>query len=116
MISMIVSLTLSPALCALLLKANHGGGERQGIMRTLMLPIDKFTAAFNWGFERLNIAYTEGTKRFVRKAAIVLTVYVGLLGLTVYEFKTTPSGFIPEQDQGYLITVVQLPAGSSLAR
>ncbi|HCS70546.1 MAG TPA: hydrophobe/amphiphile efflux-1 family RND transporter, partial [Rhodospirillaceae bacterium] len=93
MISMIVSLTLSPALCALLLKANHGGGERQGIMRTLMLPIDKFTAAFNWGFERLNIAYTEGTKRFVRKAAIVLTVYVGLLGLTVYEFKTTPSGF-----------------------
>ena len=116
MISMIVSLTLSPALCALLLKANHGGTERRGVMRVLMLPIDKFTAAFNWGFERLNIAYTEGTKRFVRKAAIVLTVYVGLLGLTVYEFKTTPSGFIPEQDQGYLITVVQLPAGSSLAR
>ncbi|MEQ9681911.1 MAG: efflux RND transporter permease subunit, partial [Rhodospirillales bacterium] len=115
-ISMIVSLTLSPALCALLLKANHGGAERQGIMRPLMMPIDKFTAAFNWGFERLNIAYTEGTKRFVRKAAIVLAAYVGLLGLTVYEFKTTPAGFIPEQDQGYLITVVQLPAGSSLAR
>ena len=115
-ISMIVSLTLSPALCALLLKANHGASERSGVMRTVMLPIDKFAAGFNWSFARMNETYAETTKRFVRKAAIVLVAYVGLLGLTVHQFKTTPTGFIPEQDQGYLITVVQLPAGSSLAR
>ncbi|MAO55744.1 MAG: hydrophobe/amphiphile efflux-1 family RND transporter [Rhodospirillaceae bacterium] len=115
-ISLIVSLTLSPALCALLLKANHGGHERTGIMRFIMMPTDKFSAGFNWAFERLNIAYSEGTKRLVRMTAMVLVVYGGLLGLTAYEFKTTPTGFIPEQDQGYLITVVQLPAGSSLAR
>ncbi len=117
MISLIVSLSLSPALCALLMKAGHDGvPERHGLSRVIMAPFDKFSGWFNWGFEKLNIAYGEGTKRFVRKAALVLGVYAGLLGLTVYEFKTTPSGFIPEQDQGYLITVVQLPAGSSLAR
>jgi HAE1 family hydrophobic/amphiphilic exporter-1 len=115
-ISMIVSLTLSPALCALLLKAGHDGSERHGLARVVMAPFDRFSAVFNWGFEKLNIAYGDATKRFVRKAAIVLTVYVGLLGLTIYQFKTTPAGFIPEQDQGYLITVVQLPPGSSLAR
>ena len=115
LISMIVSLTLSPALCAILLKAGHDG-ERHGVMRVLLAPFDIFTRAFNWGFQSLNAGYATATRRIVRLAVIALAVYAGLLVLTVHEFRTTPVGFIPEQDQGYLITVVQLPPGSSLAR
>ena len=46
----------------------------------------------------------------------MLVVYVGLIGLTAWQFGRAPTGFIPEQDQGYLITVIQLPPGASLAR
>ena len=52
----------------------------------------------------------------MRRIAVVLLVYVGLIGLTGWQFNRAPTGFIPPQDQGYLITVIQLPPGSSLAR
>ena len=56
------------------------------------------------------------TRRLVRAGAIVLVVYVGLIGTAGIEFARTPTGFIPEQDQGYLISVVQLPPGATLDR
>ncbi len=56
------------------------------------------------------------TRRLVRLTAIVLVVYAGLIALTGWQFERAPTGFIPQQDQGYLITVIQLPPGSSLAR
>ena len=52
----------------------------------------------------------------MRGTAIVLVVYVGLIGLTGWEFSRSQTGFIPEQDQGYLISLVQLPPGATLAR
>src|SRR5215468_5742198 len=71
---------------------------------------------FNRGFDRLSFGYGSLTRRLVRAATIVLVVYAGLIGVVGVEFARTPTGFIPEQDQGYLINLVQLPAGSTLER
>ncbi len=112
-ISCFVSLTLSPALCALLLKP-HRAGEAQGGL--LMRPIHWFFGKFNIGFDRLSHGYGRFTGWLARLAVLVIVVYVGLVALTGLQFSRAPTGFIPEQDQGYLITVIQLPPGASLSR
>jgi hydrophobe/amphiphile efflux-1 (HAE1) family protein len=113
-ISLIVSLTLSPALCALLLTPHEphqaAGGTLAGrILRAAF-------GRFNRGFETLSNAYGALTQRLVRGLAIVVVVYIGLIAVAGVQFARTPTGFIPEQDQGYLITVLQLPPGASLGR
>jgi HAE1 family hydrophobic/amphiphilic exporter-1 len=113
-ISLIVSLSLSPALCALLLKPHVNHGEHKGV--ALFRPIRAFFDGFNRVFDRISLGYGGLTRRLLRLAAVMLVVYGGLLALTGWQFNRAPTGFIPEQDQGYLITVVQLPPGSSLAR
>ncbi|MBS0252912.1 MAG: multidrug efflux RND transporter permease subunit [Proteobacteria bacterium] len=111
-ISLIVSLTLSPALCALLLKP-HAEHERQSL---ITWPIRAFFKAFNWSFDKLSHGYGWVAGRAVRFAAIMLIIYVGLIAFGLNEFRKTPVGFIPDQDGGYLITVVQLPPAASLDR
>ena len=111
-ISLVVSLTLSPAMCALLLKphtAVHGGP-------LWARPIHLFFGLFNRGFDAVARGYGRLAGRVVRIAAIMLVAYVALLGYGLNEFRKTPAGFIPNQDVGYLIGVTQLPAGASLAR
>jgi multidrug efflux pump len=71
---------------------------------------------FNRGFERLSVGYGNLTRRLVRGVTTVLVAYAGLIGVAGVEFSKTPTGFIPEQDQGYLINVVQLPPGAALYR
>ena len=113
-ISCFVSLTLSPALCAVLFKP-HGPHDpaRAGLAsRLLHAGFDRF----NRGFDRVSFGYGHLTRRIVRGMTFVLLVYVALIGIAGVEFARTPTGFIPEQDQGYLITVVQLPPGASLDR
>ena len=113
-ISCIVSLTLSPALSALLFR-NHKPGEHaelRGPRRWLQRGFD----SFNRGFDRLSNGYGRLTGRLARMLVVVLVVYVGLIALTGVQLARTPAGFIPEQDQGYLIALVQLPPGASLAR
>ena len=112
-ISLIVSLTLSPALCALLFKPHQVHGERQSL---LMRPITAFFHGFNRAFEWLSSRYGGLTRRLVRISLIMLILYTGLIALTVFQFRQAPTGFIPQQDQGYLINIVQLPPGASLAR
>ncbi|MFO1075727.1 MAG: efflux RND transporter permease subunit, partial [Geminicoccaceae bacterium] len=112
LISCLVSLTLSPALCALLLKPH----EEHPKHSRLTAPIHAFFNGFNWLFDKLSLGYGGLTRRLVRLSVLVLVVYAGLIGLAVWQFQRAPTGFIPQQDQGYLITVIQLPPGSSLAR
>src|SRR5690349_2593750 len=113
-ISCFVSLTLSPALCAVLFKAHveHDLSRAGLAQRLLHGAFDRF----NRGFDRLSFAYGNLTRRLVRAVTIVLVVYAGLIGLAGIEFSNTPTGFIPEQDQGYLINLIQLPPGSTLDR
>jgi hydrophobe/amphiphile efflux-1 (HAE1) family protein len=111
-ISLILSLTLSPALAALLLRHKHGreGGNRW--QRLAGGAADRF----NRGFERLNEGYARLTRYLVMRPKRMLAVYGGLIAATIALFWATPGGFIPQQDQGYFLAVVQLPAGSSLQR
>ena len=113
-ISLIVSLTLSPALCALLLKAHDPHLAARGNLAGRLLRAA--FGYFNRGFERMSDAYGALTRRLVRGLAVVAVIYVALIGIAGFEFARVPTGFIPEQDQGYLITVLQLPPGASLGR
>ncbi|HEX9533841.1 MAG TPA: efflux RND transporter permease subunit, partial [Stellaceae bacterium] len=112
-ISCIVSLTLSPALCALLLKPHAHRSEPEGFGSWLLAT---GFSRFNRGFEWLSDGYGQLTRRLLRGVVVVLVAYSALIAAAGFEFARTPTGFIPEQDQGYLITVVQLPPGATLAR
>src|SRR5262245_41874908 len=113
-ISCFVSLTLSPALCTVLFKAHYSHDlSHAGLARRLLhAAFDRF----NHGFDRLSFGYGNLTRRLVRGVTVVLVIYGALIGVAGIEFSHTPTGFIPEQDQGYLITVVQLPPGATLDR
>ncbi len=110
-ISLIVSLTLSPAMCALFLRPH--GKEKP---KPWEWPIRSFFKGFNKGFGALASGYGKLTMQTVRRPAIVLLIYAGIIAVGINEFRKTPTGFIPPQDLGYLITVVQLPPGASISR
>ena len=112
-ISAFVSLTLSPSLAALILKPREHEAEPRGGL--LGLP-GRFARGFNHGFERVGRSFGRYTARAIRMLLLVGVVYAGLIAMTGWRFSATPSGFIPQQDQGYLIAVIQLPPGSSLQR
>ncbi|MBV9564966.1 MAG: efflux RND transporter permease subunit, partial [Bradyrhizobium sp.] len=111
-ISVIVSLTLSPALCAVLLKPHDAHAEPRGVARLLKTGF----GYFNRGFERLSASYGRMTARLVRATAVVGIVYLGLIGLAGVQMSRMPTGFIPDQDIGYQAVVIILPPGSSLQR
>jgi hydrophobe/amphiphile efflux-1 (HAE1) family protein len=117
-VSLLVSLTLSPAMAALLLKPHkeHDHKRKPGLLGTAAYYGGYAGRKFNEGFDWLSDKYGRLTARLVRTVGIVLVIYVALLGLTAWRLTDTPSGFIPEQDQGFLIGVVQLPPGASLER
>lgn len=110
-ISAIVSLTLSPALCAVLLKP-HSHAEPRGIARLT----NGLFKRFNVMFESMSNKYGKLTAKLVRATTVIGVIYVGLIAVTGFHMSRMPAGFIPEQDIGYQAVVVILPPGSSLQR
>jgi hydrophobe/amphiphile efflux-1 (HAE1) family protein len=111
-ISVIVSLTLSPALCAVLLKPHETRAQPRGIGSLLKAGFGYFNRSFEW----LSNSYGKMTARFVRATAVIGVVYLGLIALAGFQMSRMPSGFIPDQDIGYQAVVIILPPGSSLQR
>jgi gold/copper resistance efflux pump len=105
-LSAVNSLTLSPALAAMLLKP-HGEGHGWLAQRL---------GGFNRAFDALAARYAAFTGRSVRRGARLLLLYAGLLALTLLAFRGTPTGFVPAQDKYFLVGIVQLPPGASLDR
>jgi len=108
------SLTLSPALCALLLKQRHD--HRDPASWLLNFLFGWFFKLFNKVFGLSTEAYLWGVAKLLRVSLLVLVVYGGLVYLTTWSFNRMPTGFIPNQDQGYMYVTVQLPDSSSLQR
>ena len=115
LISAFNSLTLSPALSAILLKSHDAPKDR------LTKVLDKLFgrwlfAPFNRFFDKGAQGYEKLVKRLIRMSAIVMVAYIGLVSSTVGLFTSVPGGFIPQQDKQYLVAVAQLPDAASLDR
>ena len=101
-ISGVVALTLTPALCAMILKSGHNENA--------------FFRMFNRGFERLTKLYTGTVNLTLHHKIIGAVVFGGMLIVMIFLFRTVPGGFVPPEDQGYVISIVVMPDGATLKR
>ncbi len=113
-ISVFVSLTLSPAMAALLMR--HEAHDPNKRTPWLLRPLKFVGDGFNSFMDGLSTRYGNSVRKLVRTSTMVMVVYGGLIALTGFEFNRVPSGFVPAMDQQYFITAIQLPPGSSLSR
>jgi len=113
-ISAINSLTLSPALCAVLLKDHHAPKDR--FARSMDFALGWIFRPFNRVFQWFGVKYAGGVGGVIRKSAIALVLYAGLVALTGWSFNKVPTGFVPTQDKQYLVAFAQLPDAASLDR
>jgi len=111
-ISAFNSLTLSPALCAILLKPHDDHAADSLLMR----PVHAGFRLFNRAFDKLSAVYGAFVKLAIRASALVLFIYAALIGVAGWILFHTPTGFIPKMDRGIIIVSIQLPQGASLPR
>ena len=114
-ISSINSLTLSPALSALLLQEKGAKKDRLSRLIDRLFKGWLFTP-FNRLFDRGSAAYTKGVAKAIRTSVIVVVIYLGLVGLSYQQFMSTPKGYVPVQDKQVLVSFAQLPDAASLDR
>ncbi len=114
-LSLIVSLTLSPALAARLLKA-HDHNPPHNFMWYVTWPMHKFFDGFNWCFDRIARGYQAMVRGLIAIWPIMLAAYAGLIAFAFFFIPQIPTGFIPNMDRGIAIVSIQLPSGASLAR
>jgi hydrophobe/amphiphile efflux-1 (HAE1) family protein len=114
LISALNSLTLSPALAALILRPRHG--QQDKLARSLNLLFGWFFQLFDRGLSGASTFYAAMLRRVVRFSALALLVYAGFLLLTYWGFGNVPTGFIPPQDSGYLIVNLQTPDAATIDR
>lgn len=108
-ISAFVALSLTPALCMLLLKPSKPATAKKNWL-------EKFFAAFNRGFGRMNGSYTKGVSRWIKGAPYVIVMMVCLFVGLFFLFKNKPTGFIPTEDEGRLFVTYEMPEASSTTR
>ena len=108
-ISAIVALTLTPVLCAMLLKNNHGKPKRKS-------PIDKFINWFNKGFEKLTGKYVNILNKIVARRIVTFGILAAFCVGIFFTSKVLPAGFIPNEDQGMIYAIIQTPPGATLER
>ncbi len=115
-LSAICALSLSPAMCAILLKVSQTKKELNSFAIKVIQYVDKVISIFNEQFEKLTNYYLEMVKKFVYNRKLTIMTYVIIMGLMLFLFSIIPTGFIPDEDQGTLLTAVTLPDGASLSR
>ncbi|RKF03477.1 HAE1 family hydrophobic/amphiphilic exporter-1 [Tenacibaculum lutimaris] len=108
-ISAVVALTLTPVLCAMMLKNNHGKERKKSI-------VDKFIDWFNKGFEKLTGRYVKVLNRIVARRMLTFGVLLAFCAGIFITNKTLPAGFIPSEDQGMIYAIIQTPPGATLER
>ena len=111
-ISGLVALTLTPSLCAMMLKNNHGKKH----MKKKKNGLDKFLDGFNNGFNRLSGKYQKVLGLIVNRRAVTFGLLLAFCAGTYFLNGSLPSGFIPNEDQGMFYAIIQTPPGSSLER
>ncbi len=108
-LSAINALTLSPALCAILLKPHDGAAHQKGFL-------DRFYTAFNAGFEATTRKYKRSVSFLIRRKWLAVGGIAVSIGLLVWLMRTTPTGFVPSEDLGTIMSDISLPAGASIER
>jgi multidrug efflux pump len=113
-ISAFNSLTLSPALAAILLKGHDA--KPDWLTRVMDAVFGRFFGWFNRVFKNASDGYSRGVRSSLSRKGLMMLLYFALIGVTVFQFGNVPQGFVPQQDKQYLVSFAQLPDGASLER
>lgn len=108
-LSALIALTLTPVLCAIFLKNNHGKPPKKN-------PVSWFLGKFNKGFDKLTGRYTQLLRKIVTRRVVTAVVLIGFGIGIFFQNKALPSGFIPSEDQGTIYAIIQTPPGATLER
>ena len=115
--SAVCALSLSPAMCSIILKPSKNQGKAKHVwLKTAEEYLNNILNIFNENFDKLTKYYIDIVKKFVSDKKLTIITYIAIVLLMLGLFKVIPTGFIPDEDQGMLITVVTLPDGASLNR